>query len=303
MSDTGGTAIIMTSTSTRPRRGSFSLQVYLSEIRDIPLLTADEEIHLAQAVARGDQSARTRMIEANLKLVAKIAGQFVGGPLGVEDLIAEGNVGLIHAVECFDPDKGNRFSTYAVYWIKQSIYQALMNTTATIRLPAHMVGLLRRWARTVRDLGRRLGREPYFDEVADTLQLTEAQREMVAQAMRARHMVREGSSDSDSTWSSEEASDSRLSPELECESNEEQAAVLRRLDRLDDRERMIISLRFGLEGQEPQTLIQIGRRLGITREWVRKIELRAVSKLGDSFEKPCRPHTERPRARALARTA
>lgn len=288
---------MMTRERTRPRRPAPVLDAYLSDIRHDALLSADEEARLAVRVALGDTDARARMIRANLRLVVKIARQYAGGPLSLDDLVGEGNVGLIRAVECFRPEYGTRFSTYAAHWIKQAIRQALTNTTATIRLPAHMVGLLRRWARTARALARSLGHEPSFDEVADALDLSAAQREMVAQAMRARRLVREGA-ETETAWSSEEASDPRPPVELECEADEERHAVLRRLDRLDGRERTVITLRFGLEGQEPLTLKEIGRRLGITREWVRKIELRAVRKLDDQRD----ASSEHPR-HALARTA
>lgn len=267
---------------TRPSRPAPALDAYLSDIRNDALLTAEEEARLADRIALGDTDARAHMIRANLRLVVKIARQYAGGPLSLDDLVGEGNVGLIRAVECFRPEFGTRFSTYAAHWIKQAIRQALTNTTATIRLPAHMVGLLRRWTRASRALARVLGREPSFDEVADDLQLSPPQREMVAQAMRARRLIHESSADTEFSWSSEEASDPSPPVELTCEADEERADVLRRLDRLDNRERLVVSLRFGLEGQEPLTLKEIGRRLGITREWVRKIELRAVRKLDDA---------------------
>jgi RNA polymerase primary sigma factor len=291
----------MTRDRIRTRRANPALDAYLSDIRRDDLLTADEEAALARRIAAGDADARARMIRSNLRLVVKIARQYAGGPLSLDDLVGEGNVGLIRAVECYSPAYGTRFSTYAAHWIKQAIRQALTNTTATIRLPAHMVGLLRRWARTARALARSLGREPLFDEVADALGLSAAQREMVTQAMRARRLTHEGGGEPEAAWSSEEAPDERPSPELECEADEERDAVLRRLDRLDGRERMVVALRFGLEGQPPLTLKEIGRRLGITREWVRKIELRAVRKLDDA-PADREPAPAAPR-RALARTA
>lgn len=271
----------MMRTSNRPRLGSPILDTYLSEIRTESLLTAQEESQLALAIERGDRDARARMIQANLRLVVKIARQFAGRGLGMDDLIGEGNLGLIRAAQDFNPRFGTRFSTYAAYWIRQAIHQALINTTATIRLPAHMVLLLGRWNRTTRTLARALGREPRFEEVADALELTVVQRDLVAHALRTRHLVRESSQDADSAWSSEEASDPHGSPDLECESREEQRALLRKLDRLDERERAVVVMRFGLGSDRPLTLKEIGQRLNITREWVRKIELRAVRKLDD----------------------
>src|ERR1700722_7748370 len=142
-----------------------SLQVYLREIKDESLLTAQDERDLAEAIARGDRDARTRMIQSNLKLVVKLAREFLGRGLALDDLISEGNLGLIRAATEFEPRFGTRFSTYASYWIKQSIRHALINTTSTIRLPAHMVGLLTKWRRSERVLCRELGGSPTFNRV------------------------------------------------------------------------------------------------------------------------------------------
>src|SRR5277367_226764 len=165
-----------------------SLQIYLMEIKDDALLTAAEECELADAIAQGDRDARTRMIQANLRLVVKIARDYVGRGIVLDDLIGEGNLGLIRAAEEFDPRFGTRFSTYASYWIKQAIRHALINTTSTIRLPAHMVGLLTKWRRSERELGRNLGRSPSFDEVAVSLGLTDAQKGLVEKARQARQL-------------------------------------------------------------------------------------------------------------------
>lgn len=271
----------MTRTMTRQHETSQPLDAYLSEIRRDDLLSASDEAMLAEAIARGDKDARARLIQANLRLVVKIARPFLGRGLQLEDLIGEGNLGLIRAAQDFDPRFGTRFSTYAAYWIKQSIRQALTNTAATIRLPAHMVGLLSRWRRTERSLQRELGRDPTFGEIADELELSGTQRELVGQALSTRHLVHEGTQAGETSWSTDEACDPHDSPDLECEEREERASVLNRLCRLEERERIVVLLRFGLEGGRPMTLKEIGQRLGVTREWVRKIELRAVRKLDD----------------------
>jgi RNA polymerase primary sigma factor len=258
------------------------LQVYLMEIKDDVLLTATEECELADAIARGDSEARTRMIQANLRLVVKIARDYVGRGIVLDDLIGEGNLGLIRAAEEFDPRFGTRFSTYASYWIKQAIRHALINTTSTIRLPAHMVGLLTKWRRAERALSREAGRTPSFDEIAAALRLTEAQKVLVARAHQARQLKLEGGMSGDSGhWSPEESIDRHAAPDSALEADDERDVLLRRLDRLDARERAILALRYGLEGELPLTLKEIGRRLGVTREWVRKIEIRAVRKLDD----------------------
>ncbi len=256
------------------------LKAYFQDISQTDLLSAEEECALAEAIARGDRDARGRMIQANLRLVVKIARDYLGRGLSLDDLIGEGNLGLIRAAEEYDPRFGTRFSTYASYWIKQAMRHALINTTATIRLPAHMYGMLTRWRRAERLLCRERGRVPSFDEVASYLGLTEMQRGLIDKARRASQVKLESSlSDEDRSWTADRTVDSEEGPEAALELNDDRQEVLRRLDRLDERERLVVSLRFGLDGELSQTLREIGRRLGVTREWVRKIELRAVGKL------------------------
>ncbi len=260
---------------------------YLDEIRSDSLLSAEEERNLAVAIAAGDKDARARMIKANLRLVVRIARDYTGRGLSLDDLVGEGNLGLIRASEEFDPAFGVRFSTYAAYWIKQAIRHALINTTAPIRLPAHMVGLLSKWHRAERTLRRELGHDPAPERVADALGLTEAQRVMVQRALNSRKIRGESDrprDDDDNPWSSDTAIDSHESPEAEVENTEARMEVMRRMARLDDRERAVVALRFGLDGDTPLTLKEVGRRLGITREWVRKIEVKAVKKLDDRHQ-------------------
>jgi RNA polymerase primary sigma factor len=259
---------------------SQDLQTYFRDINEVSLLSAEEERELSEAISRGDEDARTRMIGANLRLVVRIARDYLGRGLVLDDLIGEGNIGLIRAVSEFDPRFGTRFSTYASYWIKQAIRHALINTTATIRLPAHMVGLLTRWRRAERLLTRERGQAPTFDEIAEHLELTETQKGLVAKARRANQLKLEsGVGDDEEYWSPDDSIDPAVGPTTALESSDERSDLLRRLDCLDDRERLVVRLRYGLEGVTPLTLKEIGARLGITREWVRKIELRAVNKL------------------------
>ena len=266
-----------------PRSANSTLDVYLDEIRDDALLSAAEERTLAEAIARGDRNAKTRLIQANLRLVVRVARDYIGRGLPLDDLIGEGNLGLIRAASEYDPRFGTRFSTYASYWIKQAIRAALTNTAATIRLPAHMVTLLQKWRRVERQLRRELGCEPTRDQIAASLELSDAQIMLVEHALTAGRIRRESTAADDSSgWSPDEFSDFREPPDAALEALDERNELSRRLDRLDDRERMVVSLRFGLEGDAPLTLKEIGRRLGVTREWVRKIELRAVAKLDDS---------------------
>ena len=281
------------------RDGSNALDVYLRDIREDSLLTADEERTLARAIARDDEGARARMIRANLRLVVRIARDYAGRGLALDDLIGEGNLGLIRATEDFDPDFGTRFSTYASHWIKQAMRHALINTTATIRLPAHMVGLLNKWKRAERELRRSLGEPPTADQLAEAVGLTEAQRTLVERALLAGRIRREDAGDDDGAWSPEEVSDEAESPGALLEAADDRLDLIRRLERLDDRERAIVSLRFGLEGDAPLTLKEVGLRLGVTREWVRKIEIRAVRKMDDHWEPHHVPRKlSKPRARA-----
>ena len=277
----------MMSTLTRPGDTSQHLGRYLDEIRVDALLTADEERRLAAAIARGDAEARARLIRYNLRLVVRIARDYTGRGLTLDDLVGEGNLGLIRATQEFDPSFNVRFSTYASYWIKQSIRHALLNTTTTIRLPAHMVGLLTKWRRAEKTLRRDLGREPSPERVADALGLSAAQRVMVESAFRAKRLRLDADRSRDEDeggWSSDDAVDGHASAEVTVEAAEARDDVRRRLSRLDDRERTIVALRFGLDGHPPTTLKEIGRQLGVTREWVRKIEARAVRKLNDTDE-------------------
>jgi RNA polymerase primary sigma factor len=247
------------------------------------LLTAEQERSLAEAVARGDSHARDALVRSNLRLVHKIARDYAGRGLDLDDLAGEGNLGLIRAAEDFDPRFGVRFSTYASHWIKQAIRHALTNTTATIRLPAHMVTLLAKWRRAERTLTRELGQAPTFDQIAVRLGLTDVQRGMVEQAKQAGRVGLGGGDDEG--WSPDEAGDHREGPGATVErSDEAQGLRARMAERLDERERAIIALRFGLDTGEPLTLKEVGLRLGFTREWVRKIERRAIAKLRAGVE-------------------
>ena len=240
-------------------------------------LTRDQEIDLAPRGAGGDRAARDLMVEANLGLVRTIARDFRDRGLEKDDLIGEGNLGLFRAVERFDPGQGVRFSTYAAYWIKQAISDALINRTATIRLPAWMVRLLTRWRRAEQELGRELGRPPVFKEIANAMGLSAEQRTMVIRALESRELLPGGGGRESGSDSLAGVSDGHPTPDR-LEGEEQRALVRRRMGRLDDRERAVVSLRYGLQG-EPMTLKEIGERLGVTREWVRKLEHKALAKL------------------------
>jgi RNA polymerase primary sigma factor len=250
------------------------------ETDDSELLTAEQECSLALAVARGDEIARNRLVQGNARLVVRIASQYVGRGLSLEDLVGEGNLGLIRAAQEFDPRFGTRFSTYSAYWIKQSIRLALTNTSAMIRLPSHMVTLLRKWARLKRIMERDLGREATFEEIADRLELNEAYRNHVRNAFNARHLnIESNRSDEESSWRVDDFAHESPTVEASLETKEQQLWLMRRMTRLTDLERAVITLRYGLHGEESLTWCEIGRRLGVTREWARKIELKALAKL------------------------
>ena len=254
------------------------LTTYYAEIRQIQLLTPEQECALGKTARNGDRAARDRLVEANLRLVPVIARKFVGRGLAFADLIGEGNLGLIRAAERYDPKFGTRFSTYASYWIKEAIRRALIETTTTIRLPSHMVALLTKWRREELALRRELGHNPGFDRVADRLGLSEMQRSMVGKALRALRVGSTAGDDHDGS-STAEPVDGALPQGAALEADEECRAALGLLDRLNARERQVVALRFGLGGDEPVSLSRVGDQLGVTREWVRKLEWRALAKM------------------------
>ncbi|QEH39322.1 RNA polymerase sigma factor SigA (plasmid) [Aquisphaera giovannonii] len=255
-------------------------RTYSRDMSRHDILPAEEERRLAEAAAAGDRDARARLIGANLRLVAKIAARFRGRGMDYDDLICEGNLGLTRAADRFDPGRGYRFTTYAKHWILEAIRSALRDATPTIRLPSHVYVLVSKWRRAERCLCRELGRMPSSGEVAGHLGLSEAQKEMVEKANRAGRLRLEGAlSDGGEGWSLDEAVDDSEAPGCDLERADERAEVLRRIGLLEDCERAVVTLRYGLEGEAPRTLAEVGRRLGITSEWARKIEQRAVRKL------------------------
>ena len=259
------------------------LTSYFRSIGEEGLLTADDERRLAAAIALGEEDARSRIITANLRLVVTIARDYSGRGMSLEDLIGEGNLGLIRAAQEFDPSFGVRFSTYASYWIKQAIRHALTSTAATVRVPVHMIGLLNKWRRAERSMSHDLGRSPTFDEVADRLALSGRQRSMVEDAWRAGRLKLESSAAAeDDYWSPDDSVDPADDPAAGPEAEDDRAELIRRMGVLDERERMVLSCRYGLRGGEPLKLKEIGEQLGCTREWVRKLEKRAIRKLAEA---------------------
>ncbi len=263
------------------------LETYLREINETKLLTAADERELATAIANGDVRARDRMVRANLRLVVNIARGYAGKGLGLQDLIEEGNLGLLRAVEGFDPAVGTRFSTYASYWIKQSIKRSLINSAKTIRIPAYMVELLSKWRRASARLAEELRRTPTPEEIARILGLAKKKLPIIKKAIRIYNSTPQ-TDQAEAGWSlSEMVMDERMkTPEDELLEHDVLKHVLSMLGEMDNREATVLRLRFGLEDSEPHTLKEIGEQLGLTRERVRQIETEALKKLGDGLKDP-----------------
>lgn len=263
------------------------LETYLREINETALLTADEEKSLARAIAKGDVRARDRMVRANLRLVVNIARGYTGKGLGLQDLIEEGNLGLLRAVEGFDPDMGTRFSTYASYWIKQSIKRALINSAKTIRIPAYMVELLSKWRRASIRLTDELKRNPTPEEIARLLGLPKRKLPIIKKAIQIYNSTPQ-TDQSEAGWSlGEMVVDDRMrSPEDELLENDIMKHIKSMMHELDERAASVLKMRFGLENTEPHTLKEIGEKLGLTRERVRQIETEALKRLGEGLRDP-----------------
>ena len=260
------------------------LETYLREINEVKLLSADEEKALARRIAKHDTEARDWMIRANLRLVVNIARHYTGKGLALQDLIEEGNLGLLRAVQGFDPSMGTRFSTYASYWIKQSIKRALVNTAKPIRIPAYMVELLCKWRRTQAELQEAFGRSPTVEEIAHALEIPKKKLAIVKKAIKVYNLVPQ-TDQPENGWSlGEMLMDERTrAPDVEMLEADNLRLVMHRLDTMDKREATVLRMRFGLNDAPPKTLKEIGESLGLTRERVRQIENEALGKLSAAF--------------------
>jgi RNA polymerase primary sigma factor len=259
------------------------LQLYLRQINETPLLTAEEEKTLGWAIINDNCAlARERMIRANLRLVVSIAKNYVNRGLALQDLIEEGNVGLMRAVEGFDPAQGARFSTYASWWIKQAIKRALINAVQPIHVPAYMVELIARWKQASQKLENELGRPPSLQELAEETQLPLKKLRIVKRAVKAFRAPSQAPLDEDGKQMNlgELIADERAASPDDLSLRDDELRTIRRLlDAIDEREARILRLRFGLDGQEPLTLKQIAVEIGISRERVRQIADEALRKL------------------------
>ena len=273
----------MTPRSARREMGSNSpLQIYLQEINATPLLSAEEERSLAARIAEGDPYARDHMVKANLRLVVNIARGYLGKGLSLEDLIEEGNLGLMRAVEGYDGEMETRFSTYASYWIKQSIRRSVMNNGKPIRLPAYMVSLLSKWRRATIVLTDRLGRVPTAEEIGKALRISKKKISIVAKAIQVNNLThRSENSDEDGGFVIDDVlTDERVrAPDDLLGEADDLERIFRRIGQLEAREAAVIRMRFGLEPYAPMTLREIGENLGLTRERVRQLETLALGRL------------------------
>lgn len=257
-------------------------QMYLSEIGFSPLLSAEEEVYFSRLSLKGDQSARKRMIESNLRLVVKIARRYNNRGLPLLDLIEEGNLGLIRAVEKFDPERGFRFSTYATWWIRQTIERAIMNQTRTIRLPIHVVKELNIYLRTARELVQKLDHEPTAEEIANEL---DAPVEDVMKMLRLNERITSVDTpfggESDKALLDIIADEKASGPESELQSDDIRTNIVCWLEELNSKQREVLARRFGLLGYEAATLEDVGAEIGLTRERVRQIQVEALKRLRD----------------------
>lgn len=262
------------------------IKIYLREIGKTDLLTPQQEVELAERIKKGDPEARSHMIRANLRLVVKIAQDYANYGLPLLDLISEGNIGLMKAVERFDPNKGGKLSTYAAWWIKQSIKRALANQSKTIRLPVHMVDKISKMRRVAMAMSEELGREPTDDELSEEIGIDRGKLSQLKVASMRPASLDAPISDDDSTEFGEIVGDENAQTPFDLLSHKNMHSQLDGLlTVLDERERKIIDARFGLNGQKARTLEEVGQEFGVTRERIRQLQNIALRKLRRALQK------------------
>jgi RNA polymerase primary sigma factor len=263
-----------------------AIKLYLREIGQVKLLTPQEEIELAARIKKGDKKAREQMIKANLRLVVKIARDYDGIGLPLLDLISEGNIGLMKAVERFDPRKGGKLSTYGSWWIKQSIKRALANQSKTIRLPVHLVDKISKMRRIAMKLQEELGREPTDEELAEELGMTATRvRQMRLASIRPASLDAPIGDDDSNNFSDLVEDENAITPYQDLEDKTVTGMLQEMVKHLDEREATILRYRFGLDGGSEKTLEEVGEKFGVTRERVRQIQNLALKKLRRMIEK------------------
>jgi RNA polymerase nonessential primary-like sigma factor len=260
-------------------------RLYLSEIGFSPLLSAEEEVHFSRMAQRGEEAGRKRMIESNLRLVVKIARRYLNRGLALLDLIEEGNLGLIRAVEKFDPERGFRFSTYATWWIRQTIERAIMNQTRTIRLPIHVVKEINVYQRAARHLAQSLDHEPTPEEIADMLDKPiEDVKRMMGLNERVTSVDVPLGRDADKSLLDAIPDENNLDPSDLLQDEDIRGNIDLWLSKLTDKQREVVERRFGLHGYDVSTLEEVGAEIGVTRERVRQIQIEALKRLRDILE-------------------
>jgi RNA polymerase nonessential primary-like sigma factor len=269
-----------------PQKDLDATRMYLNEIGFSPLLTAEEEVYYGRKAQAGDDEARKRMIESNLRLVVKIARRYMNRGLALLDLIEEGNLGLIRGVEKFDPERGFRFSTYATWWIRQTIERALMNQTRTVRLPIHIVKEINVYLRAARQLSQTLDREPTPEDVAKLLDVPiDDVKKMLGMNERITSVDSPAGKDSGPSLLDIIPDEKNTDPSLLLQNSDVQAHIDIWLSQLSDKQRAVVERRFGLHGHEVVTLEEVGNEIGVTRERVRQIQIEAIKRLRQILEK------------------
>lgn len=269
-----------------PDREMDATRLYLSEIGFSPLLTAEQEVYFARRAQKGDEDARKQMIESNLRLVVKIARRYMNRGLALLDLIEEGNLGLIRAVEKFDPERGFRFSTYATWWIRQTIERGLMNQTRTIRLPIHVVKEINVYLRAARRLAQSLDREPSPEDVAEMLDKPiEEVKRMLGLNERIASVDVPRSAENERSLLDSIPDENNTDPAILLQDEDVQEHIEYWIAKLNEKQRAVVVRRFGLHGRDVATLEEVGAELGVTRERVRQIQIEALKRLREILER------------------
>jgi RNA polymerase primary sigma factor len=255
------------------------VRTYLKDIGGVSLLSAKDEVRLAKLIEKGDQNAKNALIEANLRLVVSVAKRYMGRGLNLLDLIQEGNLGLIRAVEKFDYRKGFKFSTYATWWIRQAVSRAIADQSRTIRIPVHMVDAINRVTRTQRELVQDIGRQPTSEEIGKQLDLSADKVEELLELARETVSLEAPMGDTEASLADFIEDEHTRQPDQLTARKIMKEDLRKTLDGLPERERKIIELRYGLNGNDPMTLEQVGQSFGVTRERIRQMEIRTLRRL------------------------